>query len=147
MILLTLPLGLVGGIWLVYLLGYKMSLAVAVGFIAAAGVVTEFGVVLLIYINQAIREHQVAGSLTDPAKLSQAVFAGTTRRLRPIMMTATVVVCGLLPIFVSHAAGSDVMKRIAAPFLGAMITAPLLSLVVLPIVYGAWRGRRIGKKP
>ncbi len=146
-ILLTLPLGLVGGIWLVYLLGYKMSLAVAVGFIAAAGVVTEFGVVLLIYINQAIREHQVAGSLTDPAKLSQAVFAGTTRRLRPIMMTATVVVCGLLPIFVSHAAGSDVMKRIAAPFLGAMITAPLLSLVVLPIVYGAWRGRRIGKKP
>lgn len=146
-ILLTLPLGLVGGIWLVYILGYKMSLAVAVGFIAAAGVATEFGVVLLLYVNQAIREHEAKGSLSDAAGLRQAVFEGTIRRLRPIAMTATVVVFGLLPIFVSHAAGADVMKRIAAPFLGAMITAPLLSLLVLPAVYGAWRERRLRRLP
>lgn len=144
-ILLTLPLGLVGGIWLVYLLGYKMSLAVVVGFIAAAGVATEFGVVLLLYVNQAISEHQAVGALKGPADLGRAVFEGTIRRLRPIMMTATVVVFGLLPIFISHAAGADVMKRIAAPFLGAMVTAPLLSLLVLPVVYGAWRERLLRK--
>ncbi len=142
-ILLTLPFGLVGGIWLVYLLGYKMSLAVVVGFIAAAGVSTEFGVVLLLYVNQAIAQRQQEGYQQDAAKLRQAVLEGATHRLRPIAMTATVVVLGLLPIFVSNAAGADVMKRIAAPFLGAMITAPLLSLLVLPAAYGWWREKRL----
>jgi len=141
-ILLTLPLGLVGGVWLVYFLGYKMSLAVVVGLIAAAGVATEFGVVLLLYVRQALAQAALEGGPWDRALVRRAVFEGTTRRLRPIAMTATVVVLGLLPIFVSHAAGSDVMKRIAAPFLGAMLTAPVLSLLLLPAVYGWWQERK-----
>lgn len=140
-ILLTLPFGLVGGIWLVYILGYKISLAVVVGLIAAAGVSAEFGVVLLLYINRAITLYQAEGRLNSYNDLKSAILEGTTRRLRPINMTAAVIILGLLPIFISHAAGADVMKRIAAPFLGAMITAPALSLLVIPVVYMWWRGR------
>ncbi|MHB8252677.1 MAG: efflux RND transporter permease subunit [Acidiferrobacter sp.] len=144
-ILLTLPFGLVGGIWLVFLLGYKMSLAVAVGFIAAAGIAAEFGVILLLYINQAILEQERSQPITRYKDLQAAVLQGTTKRLRPINMTATVIILGLLPIFVSDAAGADVMKRIAAPLLGAMITAPALSLLVIPVIYVRWRGRHMSR--
>ncbi|MHB1952014.1 MAG: efflux RND transporter permease subunit, partial [Acidiferrobacteraceae bacterium] len=147
-ILLTLPFGLVGGIWLLYALGYKLSLAVAVGFIAAAGVAAEFGVVLLLYINQAVDRRRADGRLRTWEDLRDAVIEGTTQRLRPINMTATVIVMGLLPIFLTHGAGADVMKRIAAPFMGAMITAPALSLLVIPVVYALWQWRRLqGDKP
>ncbi|MDA8419650.1 MAG: CusA/CzcA family heavy metal efflux RND transporter [Pseudomonadota bacterium] len=142
-ILLTLPFGLVGGIWFLYLLGYKLSLAVAVGFIAAAGVAAEFGVVLLLYLNQALTRRREEGRLRTWEDVRDAVIEGTTRRLRPINMTAMVVVAGLLPIFVSKGAGADVMKRIAAPFMGAMITAPALSLLVIPVVYALWQWRTL----
>ncbi len=145
-ILLTLPFGLVGGIWFLYVLGYKFSLAVAVGFIAAAGVATEFGVVLLLYLNQALDRRRAEGRLSTWEDVRDAVLDGTTRRLRPINMTAMVIIVGLLPIFLSRGAGADVMKRIAAPFMGAMITAPALSLLVIPVVYALWQWRRVDKE-
>ncbi|MDD3760649.1 MAG: efflux RND transporter permease subunit [Acidithiobacillus sp.] len=125
-ILLILPLSLVGGCWL----GYKLS--VAVGFIALAGVAAEFGVVMLFYLDQALIRHQARGALQDWHDLQVAVIEGTMLRLRPLAMTFTLVVGGLLPIMFSHGADADVMKRIAAPMVGGMFSAALLALLVIP---------------
>ncbi|MBU2723478.1 efflux RND transporter permease subunit, partial [Acidithiobacillus ferridurans] len=122
-ILLTLPLSLVGGFWLIYWLGYKLSVAVAVGFIALAGVAVEFGVVMLLYLDQALLRRQARDTLQSWHDLQLAVIEGTMLRLRPLAMTFTLVVGGLLPIMFSHGAGADVMKRIAAPMVGGMFSA------------------------
>ncbi|MHB1604713.1 MAG: efflux RND transporter permease subunit, partial [Acidithiobacillus ferrooxidans] len=143
-ILLTLPLSLVGGFWLVYWLGYKLSVAVAVGFIALAGVAAEFGVVMLLYLDQALIRRQVRGALQSWHDLQLAVIEGTMLRLRPLAMTLTLVVGGLLPIMFSHGAGADVMKRIAAPMVGGMFSAALLALLVIPALYALWQKRRLG---
>jgi Cu(I)/Ag(I) efflux system membrane protein CusA/SilA len=143
-ILLTLPLSLVGGFWLVYWLGYKLSVAVAVGFIALAGVAAEFGVVMLLYLDQALIRHQTRGALQSWHDLQVAVIEGTMLRLRPLAMTFTLVVGGLLPIMFSHGAGADVMKRIAAPMVGGMFSAALLALLVIPALYALWQKRRLG---
>jgi len=142
LVAICLPFSLVGGFWLTYWLGYNLSVAVGVGFIALAGVAAEFGVVMLLYLDNAIKESRQAGRLTDHAALRQAIVQGALLRVRPKMMTVAVIVAGLLPVMFSDGAGSDVMKRIAAPLVGGMLTAPLLSLFVIPALYWLWHRRQ-----
>src|SRR5438128_2386466 len=131
----TLPFALVGGFWLVFLLGYNMSIASAVGFIALAGVAAEIGVVMLVYVNQAVAAREAAGGLRDGRGFGQAIVEGAALRVRPVAMTVAVIIAGLLPIMFGSGTGSEVMRRIAAPMVGGMITAPLLSMFVLPVAY------------
>jgi Cu(I)/Ag(I) efflux system membrane protein CusA/SilA len=135
-VMLSIPFALIGGFWLVWWLGYNISVAVAVGFIALAGVSAEIGVLVLTFIDQAIarRRTESTGHLTT-AEIRSAVTGGTTQRVRPIAMTATAVITGLAPIMWGSGTGSDVMQRIAAPMIGGMVTATILSLLVLPVVY------------
>lgn len=142
-ILLTLPLSLVGGVWYLDWLGYKLSVAVGVGFIATAGVAAEFGVVMLLYLNAAIARHEQRGALNTWDDVKHAIVEGTLLRLRPMAMTLTMVVGGLLPIMFSEGAGADVMKRIAAPMIGGMLTAALLALLVIPAIYALWQKQRL----
>ena len=144
LVLLCLPFSLIGGFWLVYVLGYNLSVAVAVGFIALAGVAAEFGVVMLLYLDNAIDEMRRTGRLINQSDLHQAIVQGALLRIRPKMMTVSVIVAGLLPVMVSHDTGAEVMKRIAAPLVGGMLTAPLLSLIVIPTLYLWWYEKRLG---
>lgn len=141
LVAVCLPFALVGGFWLAYLLGYHLSVAVAVGFIALAGVAAEFGVVMLLYLDQAVAEQRQNGAPFDLAALHRAIIQGALLRVRPKMMTVAVIVAGLLPVMFSAGAGADVMKRIAAPLVGGMVTAPLLSLFVIPVLYWLWQQR------
>ncbi|MEN8174515.1 MAG: efflux RND transporter permease subunit [Pseudomonadota bacterium] len=141
-VMASLPFALVGGFWLIFLLGYNMSVAVAVGFIALAGVAAEFGVVMLVYLDNCLRDCTRQHVLTMPA-LHNAIMEGAVMRVRPKAMTVAVIVAGLIPIFVGTGTGSEVMSRIAAPMIGGMITAPLLSLFVIPAVYLLWKRRLV----
>ena len=132
LIMATLPFSLIGGVWLLWLLGYNLSVAAAVGFIALAGVAAEFGVIMLLYLNQAIAKRR--GELNDRA-LNEAIHEGAVLRVRPKVMTVATIMAGLLPIMWGGGSGSEVMQRIAAPMIGGMITAPLLSMLVIPAVY------------
>lgn len=143
LVVLCLPFSLAGGFWLVYWLDYHLSVAVAVGFIALAGVAAEFGVVMLLYLDQAIEEFRKDGKLTNRQDLLQAIVQGALLRIRPKIMTVSVIVAGLIPVMVSAGTGADVMKRIAAPLVGGMITAPLLSLIVIPVIYAWWQERNL----
>ena len=140
LVLGTLPFALIGGFWFIYLLGHEVSVATVVGFIALAGVAAEFGVVMLIYLKHAWETQQVAGLVTA-ASLVDAIRQGAVLRVRPKLMTVSVILAGLLPIMWSHGTGSEVMQRIAAPMIGGMITAPLLSLLVVPVAYRLMRNR------
>ena len=135
LIMATLPFALVGGFWLMYLLGYNMSIASAVGFIALGGVASEIGVVMLVYINEAITVRTSEGKLGKPSELVEGIVEGAALRVRPIAMTVAVIIAGLLPIMWGSGTGSEVMRRIAAPMVGGMITAPLLSMFVIPAAY------------
>ncbi|MDH5778934.1 MAG: efflux RND transporter permease subunit, partial [Gammaproteobacteria bacterium] len=138
----TLPLALVGSYWLLYLLGYNMSVAVGVGFIALAGVSVEIGVVMLVYLNQAYKKHIIEhGKVHTPTvnELREAVIEGALMRVRPIMMTVAAIIAGLLPIMLGGGTGSEVMRRIAAPMVGGMVSATLLTLVVIPAVFFIWK--------
>ena len=139
-IMSTLPFALIGSFWLVYLLGYNLSIAVAVGFIALTGVAAEFGVIMLLYLNQSIAKHEASGTLNTRAQLVTAIIDGAVLRVRPKAMTVAVIIAGLIPIMIGHDTGSEVMQRIAAPMIGGMITAPLLSMLVMPAVYLLWYG-------
>lgn len=143
MIMLTLPLAMVGSIWLMYLEGYNFSVAVGVGFIALAGVAVEIGVIMLVYLNQAyqemLQEHRVSGTQIDESSIFSAVLAGAGKRVRPVMMTAAAIVVGLLPILYGTGTGSEVMSRIAAPMVGGMVSAVILTLLVLPALFYLWR--------
>ena len=143
LIMATLPFALVGGIWLLWLLGYNLSVAGAVGFIALAGVATEIGVVMLIYVNQAMRARAADGRLNDARDVAEAIADGAALRVRPIAMTVAVIIAGLLPIMWGTGTGSEVMRRIAAPMVGGMITAPLLSMFVVPAAYLLMRRPRV----
>ncbi|MDZ4054687.1 MAG: efflux RND transporter permease subunit, partial [Phenylobacterium sp.] len=134
----TLPFALTGGIWALYLLGYHQSVATGVGFIALAGVSAEFGVVMLIYLKSALAER---GPNPGEAELRDAVREGALLRVRPKAMTVAVILAGLAPILIGHGAGSEVMSRIAAPMIGGMLTAPLLSMLVIPAGYLLLRRR------
>jgi len=142
LVALCMPLSLVGGFWLVWLLGYNLSVAVVVGFIALAGVAAEFGIVMLLYLDNSVAEFQRSGRLAEPGGLRAAIVEGALSRARPKLMTVAVIIASLLPVMLSDGTGSDVMKRIAAPLLGGMITAPLLSLVVIPLLYRLWLARK-----
>ncbi|TBR11111.1 MAG: efflux RND transporter permease subunit, partial [Rugosibacter sp.] len=141
LIMTTLPFALVGGIWLLYLLGYNLSVAGAVGFIALAGVSAEFGVIMLLYLKQAWNE-RVDADTTTRDDLLGAIRDGAVLRVRPKAMTVAVILAGLLPIMFGSGTGSEVMQRIAAPMVGGMITAPLLSMFVIPAAYLLMRGRK-----
>lgn len=136
-VMLSIPFALIGGVWLVWALGYNLSVAVAVGFIALAGVAAEIGVLVLTFIDHEVaRRRAQAASVLGLATLLDAARAGTAERVRPIAMTATAIIAGLLPILWSSGTGSEVMRRIAAPMVGGMVSTTLLCLVVLPVVYG-----------
>ncbi|MGO4326879.1 efflux RND transporter permease subunit [Cupriavidus sp. 2TAF22] len=142
----TLPLALIGGFWLLYVLGYNLSVAGVIGFIALAGVAAEFGVIMLLYLKNAWHDRQQRGE-TDVAALLAAIQEGAVQRVRPKAMTVAVILAGLIPIMWSHGTGSEVMQRIAAPMVGGMITAPLLSLFVVPAVYLLMRRRQATTYP
>jgi Cu(I)/Ag(I) efflux system membrane protein CusA/SilA len=143
----TLPMALIGGIWLLYLLDYDLSVAVGVGFIALAGVAVEIGVVMLVYLNQAIRRQEsladAEGRTLSKDNVRQAVIDGALLRVRPIMMTVAAIIAGLLPIMLGGGTGSEVMRRIAAPMVGGMVSATILTLVVIPGLFLIWRGRML----
>lgn len=142
-IMATLPFALVGGIWLLYLLGYHLSVAVAVGFIALAGVSVETGVIMLFFLNQALakreRQAQEEKRYLTRKDVSEAVVEGALLRLRPKIMTVSAIIGGLLPIMFLSGTGSEVMQRIAAPMIGGMVSATLLTLVVIPTIYLLWK--------
>ena len=137
----TLPLAMVGSVWLMYWQGFNFSIAVGVGFIALAGVAVEIGVIMLVYLNQSY--HQMIEDIASPKEsdLIQAVLHGAGMRIRPIMMTAGSVIVGLLPILYATGTGSEVMSRIATPMVGGMVSAMILTLLVVPVVYYLWRKR------
>ena len=143
----TLPMALIGGLWLLYLLGYDLSVAVGVGFIALAGVAVEIGVVMLVYLNQAIRQHMATAESESRAltldDVRQAVIDGAVMRVRPIMMTVAAIIAGLLPIMLGGGTGSEVMRRIAAPMVGGMVSATILTLIVIPALFLIWRTRSL----
>jgi len=135
LVLATVPFAVVGGFWLIWLLGHDVSIATAVGFIALAGVAAEFGVVMLIYLKQAWESRLAAGNAPTLELLDEAIREGAVLRVRPKAMTVAVIIAGLLPIMWGSGTGSEVMQRIAAPMVGGMITAPLLSMFVIPAAY------------
>ncbi len=143
LIMATLPFALVGGVWFLYLLGYNLSVATGVGFIALAGVAAEFGVVMLLYLKQAL---EARPGPHDLAQVLAAIREGAVQRVRPKAMTVAVILAGLVPIVWGSGTGAEVMSRIAAPMLGGMVTAPLLSLVIIPAAYRLMRGRDGRKK-
>ena len=140
--MVTLPFALTGGIWFLYLMNYNLSIATGVGFIALAGVTAEFGVVMLIYLKQALGERCPDGRRPTLEELLDAIREGAVLRVRPKAMTVAVILAGLVPIVWSSGTGSEVMSRIAAPMLGGMVTAPLLSLFVIPATYVLMRKPR-----
>ena len=135
----TLPLALIGGLWLLYLLGYELSVAVGVGFIALAGVAVEIGVVMLVYLNQAIGRR----AIKTKEDVQQAVIEGALLRIRPVIMTVAATIGGLLPIMFGSGTGSEVMRRIAAPMVGGMVSATILTLAVIPALFMLWRQRLV----
>lgn len=135
LIMATLPFALIGGVWLLYGLGYNFSVAAAVGFIALAGVAAEFGVIMVLYLNQAVKKHQQPGVIMSASQMRTAIYEGAVLRVRPKAMTVATIMAGLLPIMWGGGAGSEVMQRIAAPMIGGMLSAPLLSMLVIPAVY------------
>ena len=142
-VMLSLPFALVGGIWFIWVLGYEWSVAVAIGFIALAGVAAETGVVMLIYLDEAWHRRTQQARGPSAADVDAAVEEGAVERVRPKMMTVTAIIGGLLPILWSAGAGASVMKRIAAPMVGGMVSSAVLTLVVIPAVYGLWRGYEV----
>lgn len=142
MVMLSLPFGLVGGVWTLYLANYNFSVAVAVGFIALAGIAVETAVVMLIYIDQQVRHHPPK----NRADLFETVMHGAALRVRPKLMTVSVIIAGLLPIFFTEGLGADVMRRIALPMVGGMVTTTLLTLIVMPVIYYIYQSRQL-KEP
>ena len=141
MVMLSLPFALVGGVWLMWLLDYNLSVAVAVGFIALAGVAAETGVVMLLYLDHAWEDITRDGRQPTIGELHGAIEHGAVNRLRPKLMTVAAIMLGLMPALWTHGTGAEVMQRIAAPMVGGMITSTILTLVVIPVLYFLWRRR------
>jgi Cu(I)/Ag(I) efflux system membrane protein CusA/SilA len=144
-VLLAVPFSLIGAFWFIYLLGYNLSVAVWVGIIALAGVDAETGVIMLLYLDHAYEKWKNQGKMRSLKDLQEAVREGAVKRVRPKMMTVMAIIMGLLPIMWSHGAGADVMKRIAAPMIGGIVTSFLLELIIYPVIYEIWRGRELRK--
>ena len=156
-VMLSVPFALVGGLWLMWWLGFNLSVAVAVGFIALAGVAAETGVVMLIYLDHAMEELKAKrageGRAFTPDDLYDAIMSGAVERVRPKMMTVAAIMAGLLPIMWSHGTGAEVMQRIAVPMIGGMVSSTLLTLIVIPSIYAVIKGvglkqaRAVAKQP
>ncbi|MGH8077770.1 MAG: efflux RND transporter permease subunit, partial [Lysobacter sp.] len=145
MIMLSLPFALVGGLWLIWLLGHAVSVATLIGFIALAGVAAEFGIIMLLYLRHAWEEQLMANPQSGEAELDAAIREGAVQRVRPKAMTVAVILAGLFPILIGGGAGAEVMQRIAAPMVGGMLSAPLLSMLVLPAAYHLLRRRELAR--
>lgn len=143
-ILLSVPFAAVGGIWLMHLLGYNMSVATWVGFIALAGLAAQTGVVMIIYLDE-YYEKMIKEGKNDSKSLAKAIHDGAVQRVRPKMMTVMAMIMGLLPLMWSHGAGADVMKRIAAPMVGGLVTSTILTLIIIPAIYEIWKSRSLEK--
>jgi len=146
-VLLAVPFSLVGSFWLLYLLNYNMSIAVWVGIIALAGLDAETGVVMLLYLELAYNQWKKEGKLNNANDLKDAIMHGAVKRIRPKIMTVSVILAGLVPIMFSHGTGADVMKRIAAPMVGGVITSTILELIIYPAIYMIWKKREMEKQP
>lgn len=144
-VILSVPFAMVGSVWLLYFVGYNMSIAVWVGIIALAGLAAQTGVVMIIYLNHAYENRKKEGKMNSWEDLVEAVDEGAVLRVRPKMMTVVTMILGLLPLLWSHGAGADVMKRIAAPMIGGLITSTILTLVIIPAIYAIWKGRGLIK--
>jgi Cu(I)/Ag(I) efflux system membrane protein CusA/SilA len=144
-VMFSLPFALVGGFWFLWLLDFNISVAVAVGFIALAGVAAEFGIVMLVYLDQAVKAARKEGKMNNADDLEAAILYGAVQRVRPKAMTVAVILAGLMPIMLGTGTGSEVMQRIAAPMVGGMITAPLLSLFVIPVLYSLWKKKTLSR--
>jgi len=148
-VIATLPLALVGGFWLLYFLGYNLSVAVAVGFIALGGVAVEIGVVMLAYLDQALNRRKTEREFNDQSltveDVREAVIEGALLRVRPVTMTKVAIIAALLPILWSDGTGSEAMQRIAAPMVGGMLSVAVLTLAVIPAAYFLWQAWRVGK--
>ncbi len=144
-VFLAVPFSLVGAFWFLYLLGYHTSVAVWVGLIALAGLDAETGVVMLLYLDISHHLWEKSGRMLTRGDLVQAIHHGAVKRIRPKIMTISVIIAGLLPIMWSHGAGADVMKRIAAPMVGGVVTSGIMELAVYPVIFFIWRGWRLGK--
>lgn len=140
LILLSLPFGVTGGLWAIYLAGYNLSVAVAVGFIALGGIAVETAIVMLLYIDAEVRAHPPE----DSQALFGAIVKGAVLRVRPKLMTVSVIIAGLLPLFFTDGIGADVMRRIALPMVGGMVTTAILTLIVIPVFYLIWEERKLG---
>jgi Cu(I)/Ag(I) efflux system membrane protein CusA/SilA len=145
-IMLSLPFSLVGSAWLLYGLDFNFSVAVSVGMIALAGVAAEFGVVMQVYLNNSIKAYKEADNYHSKADLTAALVEGAVMRIRPKAMTVATIFFGLLPIMWGSGTGNEVMQKIAAPMVGGMVTAPLLSLFVIPAIYLLIYGRKLPKQ-
>jgi len=144
-VLLAVPFSLVGSFWLLYILNYNMSIAVWVGIIALAGLDAETGVVMLLYLDLAYEKWMKEGKLRNTVDLKDSIMYGAVKRIRPKIMTVSVILAGLIPIMFSHGTGADVMKRIAAPMVGGVITSTILELIIYPAIYMIWRSRGLSK--
>jgi Cu(I)/Ag(I) efflux system membrane protein CusA/SilA len=146
-VMLSVPFALVGGVWYIWVAGYNTSVAVWVGFIALAGVAAETGVIMLIYLDEAFHRRGIEGRMRTGTDVAEAVHEGAVERLRPKIMTVVAIIAGLAPILWSHGTGADVMKRIAAPMVGGMVTSTVLTLVVIPAIYLLWRRWQLERRP
>jgi Cu(I)/Ag(I) efflux system membrane protein CusA/SilA len=146
-ILLAVPFSLVGSFWLLYLLNYNMSTAVWIGIIAMAGIDAETGVIMLLYLDLAYNQWKREGRMKTTGDLKEAIMFGAVRRIRPKHMTVSVIIAGLLPILFSSGIGSDVMKRIAAPMVGGIVTSTLLELLIYPVLFMIWKERELNHEP
>jgi Cu(I)/Ag(I) efflux system membrane protein CusA/SilA len=146
-VLLAVPFSLVGAFWMLHLSGYNLSVAVWVGIIALAGLDAETGVVMLLYLDLAFADWKVSGRLKTTSDLRDAIYHGAVKRVRPKAMTAAVIIAGLLPILWSHGTGADVMKRIATPMVGGVVTSTVLELIAYPAVFFVWRRRELPVPP
>ncbi|MDD5594495.1 MAG: efflux RND transporter permease subunit, partial [Candidatus Margulisbacteria bacterium] len=140
-IMLSVPFALIGGIWYIFLLGYNMSIAVWVGLIALAGVAAETGSIMIVYLDEAYARRKAEGKMNNLSDLYEAVMEGAVQRLRPKLMTVGANIFGLMPVMLAVGIGSDVMKRIAAPLIGGLISSTILTLMVLPAIYTIWKNK------
>jgi len=145
-VMASLPFALVGGVWLIYLLGYNVSVAVVVGFIALAGLAAETGVVMLVYLDDVFDKRSNQGMMNSNEDLQAAIIEGAVERVRPKLMTVATTLIGLLPVMWGTETGSQVMKRIAAPMVGGLVSSAVLTLVIIPAVYFIWKRWQLRSK-
>jgi Cu(I)/Ag(I) efflux system membrane protein CusA/SilA len=138
-VMASIPFALLGGFWLTYVLGYNLSVAVGVGFIALAGLATETGIVMLVYLDEVFKTRQADHKMNTPADLHEGIIEGAVDRVRPKIMTVATTLIGLLPVMWGTGTGSQIMKRIAAPMVGGLVSSTIMTLIIIPVIYNLWK--------